>query len=115
MGKRKSRDLDRVRCIKSDKKKKIVRDNNIKESWREYFNKLLSEDSIGALGSRENTLLSRHTFYHIIRVAEVKKALARIKIVKSNFQKNDSKEYEARSHSNKALEMVMRNWIGLVN
>ena len=37
----KSRDLDHVKCIKSNDQKVLVKDNYIKERWREYFSKLL--------------------------------------------------------------------------
>lgn len=40
-----------------EKKKKT---NIISEMWREYFNKLLNEDSIGGVGTREGTSLAGH-------------------------------------------------------
>ena len=44
---RKSRDLDNVKRIKSNDQKVLVKDNDIKERWKEYFSKLLNEDYIG--------------------------------------------------------------------
>ena len=39
MMERKSRDLDHVKCLKTDYQKVLVKDNDIKERWEEYFNK----------------------------------------------------------------------------
>ena len=33
----KGRDLDHVKCIKIKNQKVLVKDNNIKERWREYL------------------------------------------------------------------------------
>ena len=44
---------------------------------------LLNEDSIGSSGMGNNISLARHTFYHRIRVTEVKKALKRMKTEKA--------------------------------
>ena len=43
-------DQDHVRCIKNVDQKVLANNNDIKERWREYFNKLLNEDSTGSLG-----------------------------------------------------------------
>lgn len=37
MGEMKSKDLDHVRRIKSGDQKVLVKDNDTKERWREYF------------------------------------------------------------------------------
>jgi len=39
---RKTRDLCTVRCVKDKDKKVLVRYEEIKERWREYFNKLFN-------------------------------------------------------------------------
>ena len=43
---RKSRDLDRVKYIKSNDQNVLVKDNDINERWREYFSLLLNENKI---------------------------------------------------------------------
>ena len=58
MKKRKSNNLNHLRCIKSDNKKVLVKGNDIKERWREYFNKLLNEDSIESLRTRKDTFVN---------------------------------------------------------
>ena len=52
-----------------------MKDHDIKERWSEYFNKLLNEDYIGSIRTRDDTLLSGHTFYWRIIVVKVKKIL----------------------------------------
>lgn len=59
-----------------------MKDNDNKQRWREYFNKLLNKESIGGLGLREDTSLVGHVVYHKIIAAEVKRALARMKMGK---------------------------------
>ena len=45
---RKCRNLDHdVRCIKSEDQRVLVKDEEIKERWRSYFQKLLNEDHVG--------------------------------------------------------------------
>ena len=56
--KRKSRDLDHVKCIKSNGQKVLLKDNDIKERWREYFNIFLNEDYIGDIRPKEDTSLA---------------------------------------------------------
>ena len=76
IGERKSKDLDHVKCIKSNDQKILVKDNDIKEKWREYFSKLLNEDYIGDIRPREDTSLVEHTFFSCrIRMVEVRKTL----------------------------------------
>ena len=75
---KKSGDLDRVKCIKSDKQKVLVKDNDIKERQRENFNKLLNEDYMVGLRMGEDFSFVGYTFYHKIGVVEVKKALKQI-------------------------------------
>jgi len=42
---RKTRDLCTVRCVKDENQKVLIRDEEIKERWREYFNKLFNGSS----------------------------------------------------------------------
>lgn len=39
----------------------------LKSRWREYFKKILDEDSTGGLETRHDTSLPEHAFYHRIR------------------------------------------------
>jgi len=42
---RKTRDLYTVRCVKDENQKVLVRDEEIKERWRKYFDKLFNGSS----------------------------------------------------------------------
>jgi len=42
---RKTRDLCTVRCVKYEDQKVLVRDEEIKERWKEYFDKLFNGSS----------------------------------------------------------------------
>lgn len=57
MRERKSRGLDHVKCITSDEQKILLKDNNIKERWRDCLNKLSNKDSKGGLGTRHDNSL----------------------------------------------------------
>ena len=83
MMKRKSGDLNHISCIRSDDPKVSVKGNDIKERCRKYFNKLLNENSIRGLGTREDTSLAGYTFYCKILVAKLKNILARMKTIKA--------------------------------
>ena len=42
MKEKKTRDLSNIRCIKDHNHKVLVKDTNIKERWKEYFDKLFN-------------------------------------------------------------------------
>ena len=46
--KRKSRDLDQVRCIKDEEGKVLVADEDIKDRWKSYFYKLFNDGRGGS-------------------------------------------------------------------
>ena len=52
-----------------------MKDNSIKERWREYFSILLREDYIGEIRTKEDISVANHTFLRRIRVVEVRKSL----------------------------------------
>ena len=60
---RKSRGLDHVKCIKSNDQKVLVKDDDIKERWREYFSILLNEDYIGGIRTKDDTSLAKNIFF----------------------------------------------------
>ena len=77
---RKTRDIIQVKCIKDETERLLTKDEDIKNRWREYFDKLFNEDS----GSSSIELdissddLNRH-FVRRIQESEVKDALKRMK------------------------------------
>jgi hypothetical protein len=42
---RKTRDIIQVKCIKDETERLLTKDKDIKNRWREYFDKLFNEDS----------------------------------------------------------------------
>jgi hypothetical protein len=42
---RKIRDFNQVKCIKDEIDRLLVKDDEIKNGWREYFNKLFNDES----------------------------------------------------------------------
>jgi hypothetical protein len=41
----KIRDFNQVKCIKDETDRLLVKDDEIKNGWREYFNKLFNDES----------------------------------------------------------------------
>jgi hypothetical protein len=77
---RKTRNIIQVKCIKDATKRLLTKDEDIKNRWREYFNKLFNEDS-GSSSIELDTFsddLNRQ-FTRRIQESEAKDALKRIK------------------------------------
>lgn len=51
------------KCIKSNDQKVLLKDNDIKERWREYFGIFLNEDYIGDIRTKEDTSLAKLTAF----------------------------------------------------
>jgi hypothetical protein len=45
---RKMRDLIQIKCIKDVTERLLTKDEDIKNMWRKYFNKLINEDSVSS-------------------------------------------------------------------
>ena len=69
-----------MRCIKDEDQKFLVRDEEIKERWRQYFDKLLNGSSTQDL---DDLTIQRqdmnHNYMRRISESEVKEALKRMK------------------------------------
>jgi hypothetical protein len=76
----KTRDIIQVKCIIDATERLLTKDEDIKNRWREYFNKLFKEDS--GSSSVELDISSydlNRQFVHRIQEYEVKDALKRMK------------------------------------
>ena len=62
---RKSRDLDHIKCIKSNEQKVLVKDNLVKERWKEYVSKLLNEDYVGDMRIKDHEIPRRDCFHYL--------------------------------------------------
>jgi hypothetical protein len=75
-----NRDIIQIKCIKDETERLLTKDEDIKNRWWEYFDKLFNEDS-GSL-SIELDISSddlNRQFVHRIQESEVKDALKRMK------------------------------------
>ncbi|CAL5400242.1 unnamed protein product [Camellia sinensis] len=82
MRERKTRDFNQVKCIKSEDSKVLVKDDEIKERWKNYFEKLLNEEHGSTTIGEEiisNTINQDYRFYRRIRNFEVEIALKKMK------------------------------------
>jgi hypothetical protein len=77
---RKMRDIIQVKCIKDETERLLTKDEDIKNRWREYFDKLFNEDSESSSIELDISLddLNRH-FARRIQESEVKDVLKRMK------------------------------------
>jgi hypothetical protein len=77
---RKTRDIIQVKCIKVETERLLTKDEDIRNRWREYFDKLFNEDS--GSSSIELDISSddlNRQFVRRIQKSEVKDALKRMK------------------------------------
>ena len=69
-----------MKCVKDEDKKVLVRDEKIKERWREYFDKLFNDSPIQDL---DDLTIQRQdmnrNYMHKISEYEVKEALKMMK------------------------------------
>jgi hypothetical protein len=77
---RKTRDIIQVKCIKDEMERLLIKDEDIKNKWQEYFNKLFNEDS-GSSFIELDISSDDHNrqFVHRIQEYEVKDAMKRMK------------------------------------
>ena len=81
---RNTRDLCTVRCVKDEDQKVLIRDGEIKERLREYFDKLFNGSSTQDLDDLTIQCQDMNCNYmRIISESEVKEALKRMKSTKA--------------------------------
>jgi hypothetical protein len=77
---RKTRDVDQVKCIKEGADQLLVKDEDIKHRWREYFDKLFNgETKISTIELDDSFDDASMRFVGRIQESEVKEALKRMK------------------------------------
>ena len=82
MRERKARDVSQVKCIKGSDSVVLVKDEEIRDRWKSYFEKLLNEKHEGGFGEEEvgvPGMNMEYEFYRRIQKSEVVKALRRMK------------------------------------
>jgi SNF2 family DNA or RNA helicase len=80
---RKTRDLNQVKCIKDEREQLLVKEDEIRHRWQEYFHKLFN-------GKNENTVRlddsfndTNRRFVRRIQVQGVREALKKMKVGKA--------------------------------
>jgi thymidylate kinase len=77
---RKTRDIIQVKCIKDETERFLTKDEDIKNRWREYYDKLFNEDNESSSIELDISLDDVNMqFMRRIQESEVKDALKRIK------------------------------------
>jgi hypothetical protein len=87
---RKTRDIIQVKCIKNTTERLLTKDEDIKNRWQEYFDKLFNEDSESS--SIELVIFSddlNRQFLRMIQESEVKDALK-----KDEGRQDDGSEWD---------------------
>jgi hypothetical protein len=75
---RKTRYINQIKCIKEDRL--LVKDEEIKDRWREYFDKLFNGENEGpALGLDDSFDDTNRCFFRRIQEAEIRETLKRMK------------------------------------
>lgn len=81
---KKTRDFNQVRCIKDENGRLLVKDDEIKRRWREYFDKLSNEENDTATIELDDSFDdTNRRFVRKIQESEVKEALKRMKTGKA--------------------------------
>jgi hypothetical protein len=77
---RKTRDINQIKCIKDEADRLLVKDKEIKDKWREYFDKLFNgENESSTLVLDDSFNDTNRRFVRRIQKAEIVEALKRMK------------------------------------
>ncbi|KAJ7976642.1 Retrovirus-related Pol polyprotein LINE-1 [Quillaja saponaria] len=77
---RRTKDLIRIKCIKDEADRVLVKEDEINERWRTYFDTLFNEESRGDFGDLDVTFDDTNCrFVRRIRAQEVKEAMHKMK------------------------------------
>jgi hypothetical protein len=71
----KIRDFNQVKCIKDETDRLLVKDEEIKNRWREYFNKIFNDESEKTAIELDDSIDTNRRFFWRIQESEVKEAL----------------------------------------
>jgi hypothetical protein len=80
---RKTRDINQVKCIKDETDRFFVKDDEIKNRWREYFDKLFNDESENTVIELDDLVDTNKRFVQRIQESEVKEALKKMKTGKA--------------------------------
>jgi hypothetical protein len=80
---RKTRDFNQIKCIKDEADRLLVKDNDIKNRWREYFDKLFNDESEKTVIELDDSVDTNKRFVRRIQESKVKEALKKMKTGKA--------------------------------
>jgi hypothetical protein len=80
---RKTRDFNQVKCIKDEADRLLVKHEEIKNGWREYFGKLFNDESKKTAIELDDSIDINRQFVRRIQESEVKEDLKKMKISKA--------------------------------
>jgi hypothetical protein len=80
---RKIRDFNQVKCIKDETNRLLVKDEEIKNRWREYFDKLFNDESEKTAIELDDSIDINKRFVRRIQESELKEALKKMKTGKA--------------------------------
>jgi hypothetical protein len=80
---RKTRDFNQVKYIKDEADRLLMKDEKIKNRWREYFDKLFNDESEKTAIELDNSIDTNRQFVRRIQESEVKEALKKMKTGKA--------------------------------
>jgi hypothetical protein len=69
---RKTRDFNQIKCIKDEADRLFVKDEEIKNRWREYFDKLFNDESEKTTNELDNSIDTNRRFVQRIQESELK-------------------------------------------
>jgi hypothetical protein len=75
---RKTRDINQIKCIKDGTDRLLMKDEEIKDRWREYFDKLFNGENEGPTLELDDSFANRR-FVRRIQEVEIGEALKRMK------------------------------------
>jgi hypothetical protein len=76
---RNTRDFNQVKCIKDKANRLLVKDEEIKNRWREYFDKLFNDESEKITIELDDSIDTNRRFVRRIQESKLKEALKKIK------------------------------------
>jgi hypothetical protein len=80
---RKTRDFNHVKCIKDEADRLLVKDDEIKNRWREYFDKLFNDESEKITIELDDSVDTNRRFVRRIQESKVKETLIKMKTSKA--------------------------------
>jgi Reverse transcriptase (RNA-dependent DNA polymerase) len=80
---RKTRYFNQVKCIKDEADRLLVKDEEIKNKWREYFDKIFNDESEKTAIELDDSIDTNRRFVRRIQESDVKEALKKMKICKA--------------------------------